>query len=71
MQQPVSPHQIETACRDAEAASIDLLQNLIATTKAGSDAVDEVIAEAIAAFGGDAEPLTYDPSKVPLVGETF
>ncbi|MCP4319481.1 MAG: M20/M25/M40 family metallo-hydrolase [Hyphomicrobiales bacterium] len=69
MQQPVSPHQIETACRDAEAASIDLLQNLIATTKAGSDAVDEVIAEAIAAFGGDAEPLTYDPSKVPLVGE--
>ena len=69
MQKPVSPHQIETACRDVQAESLDLLQNLISATRVGGHAVDDIIAGAISAFGGNVEPLVYDPSKIPLIGE--
>ncbi len=69
MQQSVSSKQIETACRGAQTASLELLQNLIVATVVGGDAVDDVIAGAISAMGGSLEPLVYGPSKVPMVGE--
>lgn len=60
---------LATASEGAKEASLHLLERLIAAGKAGPEAVDGIVRQAMVDAGCETTTLSYDPRDVPIVDE--